>query len=74
MIIQVIVHPSAKQQRHMLRAGVLHVYVTEPPHEGRATAAVQKLVARICGCAKSEVILVRGKTNKIKAFRIPDVI
>ncbi len=74
MIIQVIVHPNAKQQRHMVRAGTLHVYVIEPPQEGRATAAVQKIVAQLYGCAKSEVALVRGKTHKIKTFRIPDVV
>jgi uncharacterized protein (TIGR00251 family) len=48
------------------RAGAALVRVTEPPLEGRANAALVKLIARRAGVAKSRVSIVRGARSRQK--------
>lgn len=51
-------------------AGSIHVRVTAPPEDGRANAAVRKLLARVLGIAPSRLTLVGGATARDKLFRI----
>jgi uncharacterized protein (TIGR00251 family) len=48
------------------RAGAALVRVTEPPLEGRANAALVKLIAKRAGVAKSRVSIVRGARSRQK--------
>lgn len=48
----------------------LAVQVTEAPENGKANAAVQKLLARALGVAKTRLVLVRGDTARDKVFRL----
>lgn len=48
----------------------LRVYVTTVPEDGKANAAVQKLLARALGVPKSSLTLLRGQTARDKVFRI----
>jgi uncharacterized protein (TIGR00251 family) len=50
--------------------GALHVFVREPPLEGRANQAVIKCLARHFKVAKSQVELVSGAKGKVKTFLI----
>ena len=50
--------------------GGLQVRVTAVPEDGKANAAVTKLLARALGVAKSELTLVRGATSRDKVFRV----
>ena len=71
MKIEVIVHPNARKpriERDLL--DMMHVYVLEPPLEGRANKAVIEALAKHFKVKKSEVILVAGKKSKIKLFEI----
>jgi len=40
------------------------------PENGKANAAVQKLLARALGIAKSRLILIRGHTAREKVFQV----
>ena len=40
------------------------------PEDGKANAAVIKLLAKALGVAKSRLVLVRGATSRDKLFRI----
>ena len=51
-------------------SGALRAYVTTAPENGKATAAVQKLLARALGIAPTRLTLVRGATARDKVFRI----
>ena len=51
-------------------AGAIHVRVTAPPEDGKANAAVRKLLARALGIAPSRLTLVGGATSRDKLFRI----
>lgn len=69
---QIAVHvtPKASKNRIVQRDGQLRVYVTTAPEGGKANAAVQKLLAKALGVAKSRLTLVRGHTARNKVFSV----
>ncbi len=50
--------------------GSLRAYVTVPPEDGKANAAVRKLLAKALGVAPSRLTLLRGATSRDKVFRL----
>lgn len=65
------VTPGAR--RAVLEQGPpLRAYVTDPPEDGRANDAVQKLLARALGVAPSRLSLRRGAKSRDKLFRLDD--
>lgn len=71
MNITVIVHPNARQPRiEKDLLGMLHVYVHEPPLEGRANAAVTEALADYFATKRKNVTLIRGEKSKQKVFSI----
>ena len=70
--IQVRVTPKASRNLVKLEDGKIRVYVTTVPEGGKATAAVQKLLAKSLGIAKTRLELVRGHTSRDKLFRVRD--
>jgi uncharacterized protein len=55
------------------RNGVLVVRVTAPPLDGRANAALRRLIAKAVGVAPSRVEIVRGHGSRDKVVRVTDV-
>jgi len=53
--------------------GKLLVYVREPPVDGKANAAVIKLLAEYYNVSKSRISIVRGRTSRIKIVHIADI-
>jgi uncharacterized protein (TIGR00251 family) len=53
-----------------LRDGVLVARVTAPPVDGKANAALCKLIARAAGVAPSRVSIVRGAGARHKLVRV----
>ena len=71
MRISVIVHPNSKKPRiekDLLEA--THVYVNEPPLEGKANRAVVDALSDYFKVKRSCVILVSGEKSKNKVFEI----
>ncbi|MBU3978080.1 DUF167 domain-containing protein [Patescibacteria group bacterium] len=69
MKISVIAHPNAKKPRvekDLLNA--LHVYVSQPPLEGKANKAVIEALAAHFHVKKSNVLLLSGEKSKNKNF------
>ena len=55
------------------RAGrVLRVKVAAPPVEGKANVALREVLAKHFGLAKSQVVLAKGSTSRVKVFTLPD--
>ncbi len=52
------------------RGGAVLVRVTAPPVDGRANAALCRLVAKRAGVAKSAVSVVRGVRSRDKMIRV----
>lgn len=69
--IAVRVTPKASANRIVRdESGALKVYVTTVPENGKATAAVVKLLAKALGIPKSRLVLVKGMTARDKVFEI----
>ncbi len=71
MKINVIAHPNAKKiriEKDLL--DTLHIYVNEPPIDGRANAAIINSLAKYFKTSRSNIILLNGQKSKIKVFEI----
>lgn len=64
------VTPKASRNAVLVEDGQIRVYVTTVPEDGKATAAVVKLLAKSLGVAKSRLTLIRGATSRDKQFRL----
>lgn len=71
MKISVVVHPNAKRPRiEKDLLDTLHVYVKEPPLEGKANHAVIESLADYFKIKRNQVLLVSGQKLKTKVFEI----
>lgn len=71
MKILVVVHPNAKKPRiEKDLLDTLHVYVNEPPLEGRANRAVADALAGYFHTRRGNVLLISGEKSKVKRFEI----
>jgi uncharacterized protein len=66
--IAVRVTPKAARNSIELRQGVLRISVTVAPENGKATGAVQSLLATAMAVAPSQLVLKRGQTSRDKLF------
>ncbi len=73
MKVSVIAHPNSRKPRvEKDLFGDLHIYVNEPPLEGKANYAVLLALAKHLKIRKSAVRLVGGEKSKHKLFEIED--
>ena len=71
MKITITAHPNSRHPRiEKDLFGSLHVYVSEPPLEGKANKAVRESLAKYYKIAQSKVQLVKGEKSKLKTFEI----
>lgn len=68
--IAVRVTPRAGRNAVLREEGRIRVLVTAVPEDGKANAAVIKLLAKALGVARSRVCLVRGAAGRDKVFRV----
>ncbi len=71
MQVLVIAHPNSKRPR--IEKDLfenLHVYVNQPPLEGRANKAIVEALAEYFKVKKSAVVLLSGEKSKNKNFEI----
>ena len=72
--IQVRVQPRARRDELLgLRDGRLLVGVTAPPVDGKANAAVRKVLANAAGIPPTRVSVVRGERSRDKLVRFEGV-
>jgi uncharacterized protein len=71
MKLSVIVHPNSKRQRiEKDLLGMIHVYVPEPPLEGKANKAVAELLVSHFKIKRNKIFLLSGEKSKNKLFEI----
>lgn len=68
--IAVRVTPKARRNAITVDETGIRVYVTTVPEDGKANAAVIKLLSKSLGVAKSRLTLLRGATSRDKVFRL----
>ena len=69
-IFNVRVTPHAKQNKVVENDGVLRVYTTVAPENGRANSAVIELLSEYFDVAKSQIKIVRGVATRDKVVEI----
>lgn len=69
--LTVRLQPRAKRNAIVAeRDGVLHMSVAAAPVEGRANAALCKLIAKRAGIARGRVSVIRGERSREKVVRV----
>ena len=63
------VKPGARNNQVIVEGNEILVNVTAAPDKGKANKAVQTLLAKALGVAKSRLVLVHGATSRSKVFR-----
>lgn len=72
--VQVRVQPRARRDELLgMRDGRLLVGVTAPPVDGKANAAVRKVLAKAAGIPPTRVSVVRGERSRDKVVRFDSV-
>ncbi len=73
MTVIITAHPNSKRPRiEKDLFGGLHIYVNQPPLEGKANKAVAEVLAEHFKVSKSKVVLIRGEKSKQKTFLISE--
>lgn len=71
MKYSIVAHPNSRRPRiETDLLGTLHVYVREPPLEGRANQALRESLADHFGVKKNQVRLISGEKSKHKVIEI----
>ena len=68
--IGVLVHPRASRERLVWDGEALSVWITQPPVEGAANAAVVRIVAGWLNVPPSQVRLVGGLRSRRKLVEV----
>lgn len=72
--LRVRLQPRAKREQIVgMREGALIVRVTAPPVDGKANAALCRLLARTLGVAPSAVAVARGRASRDKLLEVDGV-
>ncbi len=51
---------------------VLLIKLQAPPVEGKANTELLRFLAEALGCAKSQVVLLRGESSRLKVVELPE--
>ena len=71
MKITIIAHPNSKKPRiEKDLFDALHVYVSEPPLEGKANNAIRVALKDYFKVKKSDVLIISGEKSKNKIFEV----
>lgn len=70
--IQIRVNPKASRNEVAFRDG-WKVWVTAPPVDGQANAAVVELLAKTFGVPKRSITILRGETGKDKLIAVEGI-
>lgn len=71
MKVSIIAHPNSKKPRiEKDLFNSLHVYVSEPPLEGKANNAIRDALTKYFEVKKSDILIISGEKSKNKIFEV----
>ena len=73
MRVNIRVIPRAKQNKVVVEADRLKVYLTAPPVEGKANAVLIEVLAEHYGIKRSQVRILRGEKGRDKVVEIFEI-
>jgi len=62
---------SSKNEFAGIRDNRLCVRIAAPPEDGKANACLREFLAKTLGCAKRDVVLVKGEKSRLKTVKVP---
>ncbi|MDR0451154.1 MAG: DUF167 domain-containing protein [Treponema sp.] len=62
---------ASKTEIAGVKDGFLRVRIAAAPEDGKANAELRAFLARILGCSKGEVVLLRGERSRFKTLALP---
>ena len=62
---------SPKNEFAGIRGNRLCVRVAAPPEDGKANACLCGFLAKTLGCAKRDVVLIKGEKSRLKTVSVP---
>ena len=71
---QLFVHVTPRASRDAIQSldsGIVRLRVTAAPADGKANAAVVRLLSKALGIPSRDIVLVRGAASRDKAFEVP---
>jgi uncharacterized protein (TIGR00251 family) len=72
LFLDIKVLPGASKNEFAgLKEGRLRVKIAAPPEDGKANGELISFFARALGCAKRDIVLVKGEKSRIKTLEIP---
>jgi len=70
--IEVKAFPGAsKNEITGIRDNRLCVRIAAPPQDGKANACLCEFLAKKLGCAKRDVVVIKGEKSKLKTVEVP---
>jgi uncharacterized protein (TIGR00251 family) len=54
-----------------VRDGRLCIRIAAPPEDGKANDCLRGFLAKILGCAKKDVALIKGEKSRLKTAAVP---
>ena len=70
--IDVKVTPGASKSEFAgVRDKRLCVRIAAPPQDGKANACLCVFLAKVLGCAKRDVVLIKGEKSRLKTVAVP---
>jgi len=73
MIIQIKVIPGAKKNLMKQEPGQIKVYLTAPPVDGKANAALIKFLAEHFDVRLSQIEIIKGLQSRNKVIKIKNI-
>lgn len=71
--LSVRIGPRASSNRIVREGATIKLWVTAPPTDGQANEAAIRMLADRLGVARSRVMLVRGRSSRVKTFRVDGI-
>ena len=62
---------ASKNEFAGVRDNRLCVRIAAPPEDGKANACLCNFLAKVLGCAKREVVVVKGEKSRLKTVTVP---
>jgi uncharacterized protein (TIGR00251 family) len=62
---------ASKTEAAGIKDGRLRLRIAAAPEDGRANGELRAFLARALGCAKRDIVLVRGEKSRLKTLSLP---
>jgi len=66
-----VIPGSSKNEIAGIRDNRLCIRITAAPEDGKANDSLREFLSKILGCAKRDVVLIKGDKSRLKTVAVP---